>query len=63
MTTFYMCQITGKYFEDHVIADSAVRVADYPEEPSWGIYKTHQGAAILADCDVDHAQGRLDNDS
>ena len=54
MKTFYMCQITGKYFEDTLIAKTAVRVADYPSEPSWGIYKTYDGAAILCDCDVDH---------
>ena len=63
MTTFYMCQITGKYFEDTLIAKTAVRVADYPSEPSWGIYKTYDGAAILFDCDVDQAKGELNNDS
>lgn len=63
MTTYYMCQITGKYFEDTLIAKTAVRVADYPSEPSWGIYKTYDGAAILFDCDVDHAKGELNNDS
>ena len=63
MTTFYMCQITGKYFEDTLIAKTAVRVADYPSESSWGIYKTYDGAAILFDCDVDHAKGELNNDS
>ena len=63
MTTFYMCQITGKYFEDTLIAKTAVRVADYPSEASWGIYKTYDGAAILFDCDVDHAKGELNDDS
>ena len=63
MTTFYMCQITGKYFEDTLIAKTAVRVADYPSEPSWGIYKTYDGAAILFDCDVNHAKGDLNDDS
>jgi hypothetical protein len=58
-----MCQITGKYFEDTLIAKTAVRVADYPSESSWGIYKTYDGAAILFDCDVDHAKGELNNDS
>ena len=63
MKTFYMCQITGKYFEDTLIAKTAVRVADYPSESSWGIYKTYDGAAILFDCDVDHAKGELNDDS
>jgi hypothetical protein len=63
MITFYMCQITGKYFEDTLIAKTAVRVADYPSESSWGIYKTYDGAAILFDCDVDHAKGELNDDS
>lgn len=63
MTTFYMCQITGKYFEDSLVAKTAVRVADYPSEPSWGIYKTYDGAAVLCDCDVDHAKEGSDNDS
>jgi hypothetical protein len=63
MTTYYMCQITGKYFEDTLIAKTAVRVADYPSESSWGIYKTYDGAAILFDCDVDHAKGELNDDS
>ena len=35
MITFYMCQITGKYFEDTLITKTAVRVADYPSESSW----------------------------
>lgn len=63
MITFYMCQITGKYFEDTLITKTAVRVADYPSESSWGIYKTYDGAAILFDCDVDHAKGELNDDS
>lgn len=63
MITFYMCQITGKYFEDTLVAKTAVRVADYPSEPSWGIYKTYDGAAVLCDCDVDHAKGELNDDS
>ncbi len=40
-----------------------VSVAGDPSETSWGIYKTYDGAAILCDCDVDHAQEGLDNDS
>ena len=54
-TTFYMCQITGKYFEAALIAETAVRVMDYPGEPSWGLYKTFDGLAVLCDCDVEHA--------
>jgi len=63
MITFYMCQITGKYFEDTLIAKTAVRVMDYPSEPSWGLYKTYDGLAVLCDCDVDDALEAVDNDS
>ena len=63
MTTFYMCQITGKYFEDTLIAKTAVRVMDYPDEPSWGLYKTFDGLAVLCDCDVDDALEAVKNDS
>jgi len=63
MITFYMCQITGKYFEDTLIAKTAVRVMDYPDEPSWGLYKTFDGLAVLCDCDVDEALEAVNNDS
>jgi hypothetical protein len=63
MITFYMCQITGKYFEDTLIAKTAVRVMDYPEEPSWGLYKTYDGLAVLVDSDVREAREAVDNDS
>ena len=63
MITFYMCQITSKYFEDTLIAKTAVRVMDYPNEPSWGLYKTYDGLAVLCDCDVDDALEAVDNDS
>jgi hypothetical protein len=58
-----MCQITGKYFEDTLIAKTAVRVMDYPDEPSWGLYKTFDGLAVLCDCDVDEALEAVNNDS
>ena len=63
MITFYMCQITGKYFEDTLIAKTAVRVMDYPDEPSWGLYKTFDGLAVLCDCDVNEALEAVNNDS
>ncbi len=63
MITFYMCQITGKYFEDILIAKTAERVMDYPDEPSWGLYKTFDGLAVLVDSDVRGAKEAVDNDS
>ena len=63
MITFYMCQITGKYFEDFLIAETAERVMDYPDEPSWGLYKTFDGLAVLVDSEVKEARETVDNDS
>ena len=63
MITFYMCQITGKYFEDFLIAETAVRVMDYPDEPSLGLYKTFDGLAVLVDSEVKEAREAVDNDS
>lgn len=63
MITFYMCQITGKDFEDTLIAKTAERVMDYPDEPSWGLYKTFDGLAVLVDSDVREAKEAVDNDS
>ena len=63
MITFYMCQITGKYFEDTLIAKTAERVMDYPDESSWGLYKTFDGLAELVDSDVREAREAVDNDS
>lgn len=61
MVTFYMCQITGKYFEDILIAKTAVRVLDYPNEPSWGLYKTYDGLAVLVDSEVNEAKEEANN--
>ena len=63
MITFYMCQITGKYFEDTLIAKTAERVMDYPDDSSWGLYKTFDGLAVLVDSDVREAREAVDNDS
>lgn len=63
MITFYMCQITGKYFEDFLIAETTERVMDYPNEPLWGLYKTFDGLAVLVDSEVKEAREAVDNDS
>lgn len=59
--TFLMCQITDKYYEDIVIAKTAERVLDYPGEPSWGLYKTFDGVAVLVDSDVNEVKEALNN--
>ena len=63
MITFYMCQIPGKYFEDTLIAKTAERVMDYPDEPSWGLHKTFDGLEVLVDSEVNKAREAVDNDS
>jgi hypothetical protein len=58
-----MCQITGKYFEDTLIAKTATRVMDYPKQPTWGLYKTFDGLAVLVDSEVNQSKEAVNNDS
>ena len=63
---YYPDQTTSVYYDAYEVA-KAVRVADHPEEPSWGLYcleKWKEEAIdyvmmILADADHDDAQDRI----
>jgi len=63
---YYPCQLTDNDYDVFKVA-GAERLADHPEEPSWGVYriplstegKPDYVTAVLCDCDVDDAQDRI----
>lgn len=62
---FYPCQITGNDYDAIKVANAS-RIADHPEEPSWGVYSIQTWkeeavdyiTAVLCDCDVEDAKDR-----
>ena len=63
---YYPCQITGTDYDVFKVA-TASRLANHPDEPSWGVYSIQTWTeeapdyvtAVLCDCDVEDAQDRV----
>lgn len=52
----YQDQETGELYNAEQIRNLK-RLDDHVLEPSWGVYVLKDGFAVLADCDVRHAEG------
>lgn len=54
---FYPCQLTGNDYDAIKVANAS-RLANHPDEPSWGVYSIGGVTAVICDCDVEDAKDR-----
>lgn len=62
---FYPCQLTGNDYDAIKVANAS-RLANHPDEPSWGVYSVQiwkeeapdYVTAVFCDCDIEDAKDR-----